>query len=262
MDEYRYTFDADGNMLSKENVVAHAAGKGLDETYYYNGTNELTSTTRGQFTESNLTTGWSRASAFSGSTSTQTWALDAAGNMTTNDGTSETFNAGDQIQTIGGGAAAPAYDQAGNMTTTPEPGSTATALDCVYDAWNRLVSVAGASSSVTYQYDGTGRLVKTSVAGGNTTYSFYDAENLIQTCVGGTAPADAQQEYVWSLRGDKVPLLRDDRNRLQSGLGDCQGRQSGGGEDLNRHTAEPHIRYFNPLCRIQLGVVAQLTQAF
>ena len=46
----------------------------------------------------------------------------------------------------------PQYDNGsdgdGNMTTVPQPGSEATGLTCVYDAWNRLVSVTSGSTEL------------------------------------------------------------------------------------------------------------------
>ena len=45
------------------------------------------------------------------------------------------------------------YDATGNMTTAPEPGSEANGLACVYDAWNRLVSVSvGGTEIAGYTY--------------------------------------------------------------------------------------------------------------
>jgi RHS repeat-associated protein len=103
----------------------------------------------------------------------------------------------------------PGYDLAGNMTTMPQPGNATASLTCVYDAWDRLVQVSsGGTVTAQYQYDGTGRLVA-ETAGSTTTYSYYSGDEVIETRVGGTAAANVQYQYVWSLRGDKVPILRD-----------------------------------------------------
>jgi RHS repeat-associated protein len=78
-----------------------------------------------------------------------------------------------------------------------------------YDAWDRLVQVSSGGTVVAqYQYDGADRLVA-ETAGGTTTYSFYAGQSVIETRVGGTAASNVQYQYVWSLRGDAIPILRD-----------------------------------------------------
>ena len=42
--------------------------------------------------------------------------------------------------------AVPGYDNAGNMTTMPQPGNETVGLTCTYDAWNRLVEVESGST--------------------------------------------------------------------------------------------------------------------
>ena len=163
---------------------------------------------------------------------TQTWTLDSLGNFTgssTNSSTqARTVDPSNEIQTISGGVATPAYDLAGNMTTTPEPGATGTGLTCVYDAWNRLVQVSSGSTILAqYQYDGLGREVAeltnfTGSAAGTVTYSYYSGQNAIQTRTGlpstsgggaggegGPSALPIQYEYVFSPLGVKTPLVRD-----------------------------------------------------
>ena len=147
----------------------------------------------------------------------QTWGLDSLGNILsftdsanganetrTTDPANEILSINDQ--------ATPVYDAAGNMITTPSPlpSGEGQGEGCIYDAWNRLVSVTGGTSTVTYSYDGTGRLVETAVSGGATTYSYYDGQNAIETRVNGTAASNVQYQYVYSPLGDgKTPILRD-----------------------------------------------------
>ena len=201
IDGYVYTYDPAGNVLSKKNMVTSGSSTlpPLDEYYTYNDLNELTGMARGTL-DNNGT--------IPSPVTTQNWTLDAAGNMTDNNGTQETFNTANQeVQSIN--SVTPAYDNAGNMTTMPSPNSGSTALTCKYDAWNRLVSVTGGGASVTYSYDGLGRKV-VEVNGANTTYSYYNGQNVIETRLNGTEAANLQYQYVWSLRGVKTPLLRDD----------------------------------------------------
>ena len=78
----------------------------------------------------------------------------------------------------------------------------------VYDAWDHLVSLSGATT-VTYSYDGMGRLDVTDVSRGATTFSYYAGQNPIETRVGGTAATNIQYQYVWSPLAVKSPLMRD-----------------------------------------------------
>ena len=199
LDGYTYTYDADGNRLTQDN----ATNSSLDETYTYDSLDRLTSAVRanGQ---------------------SESWTLDSLGNMLSNNGTSETFDPANEIATINGSTATSAYDAAGNMTTTPQPGNPTSGLTCVYDAWNRLAGVSGNGISETNSYDGLGRLVTTasfytypggfeSVTNGN----YYDGQRLVeqrQTVEAGPlfTWASRDYQYVYSPLGDgKTPILRD-----------------------------------------------------
>jgi RHS repeat-associated protein len=198
LDGYSYTYDADGNVLSRTNAVDSV----MSEFYRYNSLDELTDFQRGA----------SQAPVGSGANEQQ-YGLDGLGNFSSinNNGVTQTrtANAANEITGITGGTVTPAYDLAGNMTTMPQPGNATVGLTCVYDAWDRLVEVTSGSTVVAqYEYDGTGRLVS-ETAGATTTYSFYAGQSLIETRVGGTAATNVQYQYVWSLRGDAIPILRD-----------------------------------------------------
>ncbi len=114
--------------------------------------------------------------------------------------------------------AKPAYDAAGNMTTMPEPGSEDTALNCTYDAWNRLVEVqSGSTVLATYSYDGLNRRI-TETAGGHTTAFFYDTnDQVLEERVDGATSANVQ--YVWGLRNVDDLVLRDRNNGAGGNLG-------------------------------------------
>jgi YD repeat-containing protein len=163
-DRYQYGYDADGNRLYQADLVDAA----LSELYHANSTQA--GDDRTAYDPLGRLTGFARgvlsASGNNGATldtvaspsQSQSWQLDALGNWTaaTTNGatTTRTFNA--QNQTTGvSGAAAPAYDAAGN--TTGDGGQA-----MVYDAWDRLVAVKDAASGAPlagYAYDALGRRV-------------------------------------------------------------------------------------------------------
>ncbi len=141
LDGYTYTYDsATGNVLTRSNVTKTDGS--LDETYGYNALDELISMSRG-------------------TTYSQGFTLDAAGNMatvTTNgNAVTRTTDAANEIQTISG-SSNPTYDAAGNMTFDGT-------LAYKYDAWGRLVAVYNGSLSgnqvAAYSYDGLGRRIQT-----------------------------------------------------------------------------------------------------
>ena len=168
VDRSGYTYDRDGNRTARTNGVS----SGFGETYSYDGLNQVASFARGSHT--------------------QAWGYDATGNATTvtTDGTAQTRTANRQNEvTAVGGATAPAYDAAGNMTGD-ETGRT-----LMYDAWNRLVTVkSGATVLAAYAYDGLGRRIQ-ATEGGTTTDLFYSAQwQVLEERVGGAATT----QYVWS----------------------------------------------------------------
>jgi YD repeat-containing protein len=207
VDEFKYGYDMSGNVAWKENVVSRGQSSpvDLDELYTYNGLDELTALARGKLntTQSGLVSGTQDYS--------QSWTLDALGNWSSFDdnGATQTrqTDQSNEITSITGDTVN--YDLAGNMTSMPQPGSANATLTCVYDAWDRLVQVSiGGTVTAQYQYDGADRLVS-ETASGTTTYSFYAGQSVIETRVGGTAASNVKYQYVWSLRGDAIPVLRD-----------------------------------------------------
>ena len=179
--EFRYSYDADGNVTSKSNMVNYAFG----ESYGYDGLNQLVS--------------------FSRSVShTQSFDYDALGNfnsVTTNMETpvTRTANHQNEITSIGG-ATTPVYDANGNMTGD-ETGKT-----FVYDAWNRLIAVkSGATTLETLRYDGDNRRV-TNTIGSTTTDLYYSSQwQVLEEQVSGS---DVDR-YVWSSVYVDALVLRD-----------------------------------------------------
>jgi RHS repeat-associated protein len=186
-DEFQYTYDRDGNVLTRSNLVNPA----FNEQYTYDNNNQLTSFARGAHT--------------------QTWSYDAQGNWNsvTTDGMTQTRVANAQNQyTSVSGAPSPAYDRNGSLTTDPN-GNT-----YVYDAWNRLVAVkSGSTTLATYSYDALGRRITENT--GTASDLYYNSEwQVIEERASGSNRATIQ--YIWS------PLLSDtlvERDRDPNGSG-------------------------------------------
>jgi RHS repeat-associated protein len=179
LDEYRYGYDRNGNVLYRENVVNEL----FSELYHYDGLNRLTDFSRGQLNATK--------DGIDSPTHTQGWHLDALGNWNavTTDGSTQgrTHNAQNQIASITG-ASTPGYDANGN-TTADETGQ-----GYVYDAWNRLVAVLDPTGTLVEScaYDGLNRrLVENSGTSRDLYYS--SAWQVLEEQVGGVM----QAQYVW-----------------------------------------------------------------
>ncbi len=174
-DNVTYTYDRDGNRLSRNNLVNPA----FNERYIYDAFNQLTQFTRGSHM--------------------QTWSLDVLGNWTsfmddTNGTQARSHNLQNQITSLSGGAGGqtPGYDANGN-TTHDEFGDVLT-----YDAWNRLVQVATGGNPMTvlagYGYDALGRRVS-ETHGATTTDAYFSSQwQVLEEQVSGATTA----QYVWS----------------------------------------------------------------
>ena len=210
VDGFTYTYDADGNVLSRRNTVL----PGQSELYTYDGLNRLTGLARGTLN--------SAGTAVTGTpTGTESWQLDALGNWTGNtvnsSTTTRTNDAQNQVTTVttpatGGGNATATlgYDKNGN-TLIDEAGQ-----QYVYDAWNRLVAVKNASGTTvaSYTYDAQGRRV-TETHGATTTDLYYDANwNVVEERQDGQTTA----QYVWDPTGVDQLVERDDQPNAQGVL--------------------------------------------
>jgi len=107
--------------------------------------------------------------------------------------------------------AVPEYDARGNMITMPKPDSPASAMVCVYDAWNRMVQARNSDGGViaTYRYDGLTRRIRKIVAGSpEVTYDYYHnpARQILETRKNGSA--NPYEQHVWGLRYVHAPVLR------------------------------------------------------
>jgi RHS repeat-associated protein len=192
-DRFQYGYDRNGKPLWRDDLVNPAFG----ELYAYDGLSQQTSFQRGTLnsTKTGLTGSPSRS---------QSWALDAVGNFTsqTSDGTTQTRMANKQNEiTSVSGATTPTYDADGNLTTD-EAGHTYR-----YDAWGRLVQVkdAGGATLATFAYDGLDRRVSETHGSATTDLYYSDQGQVVEERVGGTPKV----QYVWSPVYVNALILRD-----------------------------------------------------
>jgi hypothetical protein len=133
----QHTYDLMGNRLSRRDLVAEAAGAGLDELYQYDLINRLKELDRGTLS--------SGANAITNEQFAQCWTLDTTGNWSgfreddTGDGIwdlvqSRSSNPVNEItgitNTVGSAWAQPQYNAAGNMTSVPQPANPTVAYTC------------------------------------------------------------------------------------------------------------------------------------
>jgi RHS repeat-associated protein len=193
IDRYQYTYDRNGNVLTKTNVLYTAN----NETYGYDDLNRLTSL---------------------GGGTNKTWTLDATGNWTnvTGESGNRVINSQNQVTTVNGSSAT--YDANGN-TVTDGFGHTYT-----YDAWNRLKTGTNGTGTETFGYDGTGRKITTAVSGGSTTDHYYsDQWQVLEDQTSGVTKA----QYVWSPVYVYALILQDRDADNNSGTGNLGQTGSG-----------------------------------
>jgi RHS repeat-associated protein len=179
-DRFQYGYDRDGNVLYRANVVNAA----FSELYGYDNLNQLTSFARGTLSNNNTT--------ISNPSASESWGLDALGNMTsvTTNGTPQGRTYNQQNEVTGVGSANLLFDNNGNLTKD-QNGNT-----LVYDAWGRLVQVKNSSNAViaSYNYDALGRRI-VETESGTTTDLYYSSQwQVLEERVGGAATA----QNVWS----------------------------------------------------------------
>ena len=188
LDEYKYGYDSQGDVLWKQNVTADNAGVELDESYTYDYLGQLTAAYRGE----PETGGNGGEKMPAGTPASYTANLNGLGSIYNNPANQP--ESGSE------------YDNNGNLTSENWGQDTFT-----YDAWNRLVSAQSPQGTVSYEYDGLGRLVERQ-SGGTTDYYFYAGSQVIETRETTTGQpatnAPVQYQYVWSPGGGS-PICRD-----------------------------------------------------
>ena len=215
LDQFNYTYDFNGNRLTRKNVKA----AGLwDEQYVNDDVNRLYQSSRGSL---------SAAGTISGTpTFQENWGLDATGNWGSYSQSasgslvlSQTRNhtSANELENIvvSGGTTSLAYDNAGNTTAmplTPSGGTLALSGTCTYDAWSRLVATSSGTAGVAcaFSYDGfERRLCKSTSA--SSTDCYLAGQQVVETrCTPSGGSATLQYQYVWSPRYIDAPVLRDD----------------------------------------------------
>ncbi len=237
---FTYVYDADGNLTgttlpagtSEVDSAAFNAADQLTSITDTKATSTLFSATYGRNSDGGLTSDSSEPSTvgsyqytavnqlcYAGSANTSAcatppaasdaYSFDAAGNLIGNSGTTQSFNAADQLcWTVSGtsadgcsttptGATSYAYNPEGDLTTmTPSTGS---ATNLGYNQANQLTSYGtGSTTTATYTYDGDGLRMSQTVAGVASPYTWD---------VSGSEPlliSDGTYDYVYG-PGD-VPL--------------------------------------------------------
>jgi RHS repeat-associated protein len=197
IDEYKYGYDADSNVLWKENMVSSTNSElyGDQSGHFYDGLNRLQHFQRGS-----LSSGHDSIQGSAGHS--QDWTLDQTGNarIIKTDGTDQDrdVNRQNEITSIEG-LTTPGYDSDGN-TTLDETNHALT-----YDAWNRLMTYGG--SSETFSYDAMGRRV-TSLISSTTRHLYYSARwQVVEERLNSSSAADTQ--HVWGLGYVDAMVLRD-----------------------------------------------------
>ncbi|HEV3447791.1 MAG TPA: DUF4214 domain-containing protein [Gemmataceae bacterium] len=190
-DRFQYTYDRDGNPLSRNNLVNTSFGELYESSRTdagYDNLNQLTNFERGVLSSS---VQGGPLDTISSPSHSQSWSYDALGNWSSfvSDSTTQTRTANQQNEiTSISGQTTPGYDANGNTTTDQ------TAKTLVYDAWNRLVAYkSGSTVLVSYSYDLLGRRV-TENPGTLRNIYFSAAWQVLEEDVGGSM----QDQYIWS----------------------------------------------------------------
>jgi RHS repeat-associated protein len=209
VERVKYGFDENNNRCWRNNPVADTLSAKQDEFYIYDGLNQLTNLQRG--TLNGGKNGIETPAAWE-----EGFTLDPTGNWkayvtAVNGGTptsqSRTHNKVNELTAIDSSEDYVAEDGAGNMTTVPKPGVWDAGYDLIYDAWNRLVTVEGGSTSIAYEYDGLTRRTKKTT--GSTIRHFYysDQWQILEERLGSATTPD--RHFLWGQRYADDLVLRD-----------------------------------------------------
>lgn len=222
VDRILYGYNRIDNRTYRENVVAEALSEHFDELYEYDGINRLKDMNRGTLNVSKDT--------ITNLQFAECWALDETGNWSsfrqddTGNGTWDlnqfrTDNTVNEItditESVGSSWVTPTYNEAGNMTTIPQPVDPTTSFTATYDAWGRLVKIVDGSNTVAeYDYDGVKRRVTQKIyIGGSlseTRHLYYTEPNQWQVIEERVdSSGDPSRQFVWGVRYQDELVLRD-----------------------------------------------------
>ena len=265
-DKFAYDHDYNSNRKYRENVVAGAAGKKLDELYAYDDMDRLADFKRGKLDGPKTEIPYQNPAdrlrreewTLTDTGNWQEYKIDQNGdgdysdnNDLDQDRTHNDVNEIGGISELGGQSAwaDPGHSARGNMTTVPKPADMENTYSCTYDAWNRLVEVKdGANVVAHYRYDGLGRRIRKYVPdnGDWTVTEYYysagwqvleirrdDGKTRSGDPLSEPTPATTlREQYVWSPRYIDAPILRDRETDDNPETGDLGKTDSGLDERL------------------------------
>jgi autotransporter-associated beta strand protein len=187
LDQFAYTYNADGAVLTRNDVNDSAD----QETNAYDALNRQTGfTVSGSNPNSNPVP------------SSSSWTLDSDGNRY-GSGYAASYNSVEQASDEG-------YT-ANGYARTISLNDNSQIVGFIYDAWGRVVqsSPSGVSAVSTYTYDALGRQITSFNGAATTTQSFYDGGNVVEE---RNAGGNVVSQYVWSGAGGNRLVLRDQPN--------------------------------------------------
>jgi hypothetical protein len=226
IERVQYGYDRASNKVWRQNPVATALSAAQDEYYTQDGLYQLA--VRQQGTLNGSHTGISGTPAaeedftYDPTGNWTNYEIQAAGSPTLEQ--ARTHNLDNEITTLAGDASLVAYDQAGNMTTTPQPNdaSWSSTYTLTWDAWNRLVQVQGSSGledflTVGHSYDGLTRRLATSIEQvtdhhphlSAREYFYSDQWKVLEESTSGEGILTDTRQFVWRGCDEDKLILRD-----------------------------------------------------
>ena len=218
----KHGYDRVSNRLWREDPIAAASSKHLDELYAYDGVNRLTDLDRGNLVFDDPNPG---DVSISSKNFAEQWGLDATGNWTSfkqdDDGSgwdleqTRDHTKANEIDEIDSSSTHIAHDATGNMTKLPQPDDWSDHYHLTYDAWNRLVKVEETvdeqlQTVAEYEYDGGHRRTLKTVSGSpDVTHHFYYSRQWQVLEERVDTSTDADRQYVWGRRYIDDLILRD-----------------------------------------------------
>jgi len=201
--QLKHGYDRNANRLYRRDEIARSSSAGLDQLYTYDGLDRLIDMERGTLNSAN--------DAISNKSHAQQWDLDAVGNWTSfdrdddGDGTfelsqSRSHNLDNEITSVTESAGTawptPSYSAVGNTVSFPQPANPGSRYSATYDAWNRLVKLSDAGTTVAeYEFDAANRrIIEKPYTNGSLDETrhvyFTDAWQRVEERVDGTSASD------------------------------------------------------------------------
>ena len=182
LDQVDYTHDLASNRRTRD----VGAAPDLNQTYDYDGLHRLTS----MMELGGLNQNWPNLDSWGN------WrSFNQSGGGATPISQTRNHNDVNEIDDIDLSSDHVAHDDAGNMTRVPKPADWNAHYDLVYDAWNRLVKVNNAGSSIDYEYDGLHRRIVKKV--GADTYDYYYNVGYQVLEVRKNGSTNPLEQYAW-----------------------------------------------------------------